>query len=144
MSETTTQDVETRRQRILIIEDDASIRKTLSFRLSKLGFEVSQSADGFQGLDDAKQILPDLVVLDLRLPGRSGEEICKAIREDEDKDFASTPILMLTGKATDVDRVIGMVIGANAYVPKPFRLPKLMREINRCLEHRVGSTRRAP
>ncbi len=144
MTETTTEAVETRKQRILIIEDDASIRKTLSFRLSKLGFDVSQSADGFQGLDDAKHILPDLIVLDLRLPGRSGEEICKAIREDEDKNFASTPILMLTGKATDVDRVIGMVIGANAYVPKPFRLPKLMREINRCLEHRVGSTRRAP
>ncbi len=144
MAETTLHEVETRKQKILIIEDDASIRKTLSFRLAKLGFDVFQSSDGFEGLDDAKQMRPDLIVLDLRLPGRPGEEICKAIREDEDKDFASTPILMLTGKATDVDRVIGMVIGANAYVPKPFRLPRLMREINRCLEHRVGSTRRAP
>ena len=144
MTEPTVHEVETRKPRILIIEDDPSIRKTLSMRLSKSGFEVSQSEDGFQGFDDAKELKPDVILLDLRLPGRPGEEVCKAIREDEDREFATTPILMLTGKATDVDRVIGMVIGANAYIPKPFRLPHLMREINRCLEHRVGSTWRAP
>jgi DNA-binding response OmpR family regulator len=136
--------VDTQKKQILIIEDDRSIRQVLSMRLSKLGFDVTEAEDGFQGFDEAKRLRPDLVVLDLRLPGRPGEEICKAIREDEDSEFAKTPILMLTGKATDVDRVIGMVIGANAYVPKPFHLPKLLREINRCLEHRVGTSRRAP
>ena len=133
-TETTTQ-----KARILIIEDDESIRKTLSFRLEKSGYEVFQSTDGFEGLDDAKQLKPDLVVLDLKLPGRPGEEICKAIRDDQDKLFAKTPILMLTGKTSDVDHVIGMVIGATAYVPKPYRMPMLMREIKRCLDFRSGS-----
>ena len=126
---------EARKKQILIVEDDQSIRRVLGFRLMKLGFEVSEAEDGFVGFDEAKRLRPDLIVLDLRLPGRPGEEVCKAIREDSDKEFANTPILMLTGKATDVDRVIGMVIGANAYVAKPFQLPKLLREINRCLEH---------
>jgi DNA-binding response OmpR family regulator len=137
-------DTETRKKRILIIEDDESVRQVLSFRLVKSGFEVMEAQDGFEGLDDARRLRPDLILLDLRLPGRPGEEICKAIREDQDEEFAKTPILMLTGKASDVDRVIGMVIGANAYVPKPFRVPVLMREINRCLESKIGSTRRAP
>ena len=135
---------ETRKPQILIVEDDESVREMLSYRLSKMGYDVSQASDGFQGYDDARRLRPDLVLLDLRLPGRPGEEICKAIREDQDEQFARTPILMLTGKASDVDRVIGMVIGANAYIPKPFRLPKLLKEINRCLSHRVGSTWRAP
>lgn len=138
------QQTETRKKQILIIEDDKSIQRMLSFRLTKMGFDVAQAEDGFEGFDEAKRLRPDLILLDLRLPGRPGEEICKAIREDGDSEFAKTPILMLTGKAADVDRVIGMVIGANAYIPKPFRLPKLLREINRCLEHRVGSSRRAP
>ena len=142
MTQATVPEVGVKKQRILIIEDDKSIQQVLSYRLKKMGFEVSQSSDGFQGFDDAKLQRPDLIVLYLRLPGRPGEEICKAIREDEDKDFATTPILMLTGKASDVDRVIGMVIGANAYVPKPFRLPQLMREINRCLENRSAVPRR--
>ncbi len=134
---------ETSKAQILVIEDDESIREALCYRLSKLGFDVAQAEDGFQGYDEAKRLRPDLVLLDLRLPGRPGEEICKAIREDPDEEFSRTPILMLTGKSTDVDRVIGMVIGANAYVTKPYRLPKLLKEINRCLDHRVGSTRRA-
>ena len=132
------------KKQILIVEDDESVRQMVSLRLTKLGFEVSQAQDGFQGLDEAKRLRPDLIMLDLRLPGRPGEEICKAIREDHDEEFAKTPILMLTGKTSEVDKVIGMVIGANAYIPKPYRLPMLVREINRCLDSRVGSTRRAP
>lgn len=132
------------KKKILIVEDDESVRTMLSTRMEKLGFEVARAEDGFEGLDEARRLRPDLIILDLRLPGRPGEEICKAIREDADGEFSRTPILMLTGKASDVDRVIGMVIGANAYVPKPYRLPKLLKEIDRCLNHRVGSSRRAP
>ena len=121
------------KKQILIIEDDESVRQVLSTRLTKNGFQVSQAPDGNRGLHEARQHTPDLIILDLRLPGCSGEEVCKAIREDENEHFAKTPILMLTGKGSDVDRVIGMVIGANAYIAKPFRLPVLMREIKRCL-----------
>ena len=129
--------VQNRKKMILIIEDNESVRQVISFRLTRSGFKVAEAEDGFVGLGEARRLRPDLILLDLQLPGQPGEEICKAIREDHDRLFAQTPILMLTGKASDVDRVIGMVIGANAYVPKPFRLPMLMKEIHRCLEGRV-------
>ena len=123
---------------ILVIEDDARIREMLWVYLTDQGYEVSVSEDGFEGLDDAKEKHPDLILLDLRLPGRPGEEVCKAIRSDEDERFANTPILMVTGKISDVDRVIGMVIGATGYLPKPFQLSTLAKEVRRCLGRSPG------
>jgi DNA-binding response OmpR family regulator len=122
-----------KRPLILVIEDDERVREMLRVFLSGHGYDVSLSEDGFEGLEDAHRLHPDLILLDLRLPGRPGEEICKAIREDEDKRFAGTPILMITGKVEDVDRVIGMVIGATGYLPKPFPLSVLGKEVRRCL-----------
>ena len=71
------------------------------------------------------------VILDLRLPAMSGEEVCKAIREDHDKSFARTPIIMLTGKSADADRVIGKVIGANCYLTKPFQTDELVEQVHK-------------
>ena len=118
---------------IQIIDDDPGVRGVLSEYLSDKGYEVALSEDGLEGLDDAQRLHPDLILLDLRLPGRPGEEVCKAIREDEDRHFAGTPIVMVTGKVSDVDRVIGMVIGATSYIAKPFLMSDLLRKIHHCL-----------
>ena len=119
---------------ILVIEDNEDIRALVAFRLASSGFEVESATDGESGLAKARQIFPDLIVLDLVVPKLSGEEVCKAIREDKDKKFAGTPILMLTAKTADVDRVIGHVIGANSYITKPFDAILLMKEINKLIE----------
>ncbi len=118
---------------ILIIEDDERTREMLWIYLTDVGYDVCVSQDGLKGLEDAINLRPALILLDLRLPGRSGEDICKAIREDEDTRFAQTPIVMVTGKVTDVDRVVGMVIGATSYMSKPFQLSSLLKEVRRCL-----------
>ena len=123
---------------ILVVDDDARIRELEMVYLTELGYDVAQAENGFEGLDDAKELRPDLILLDLRLPGRPGEEVCKAIREDEDQIFRRTPILMVTGKVSDVDRVIGMVIGATGYLPKPFDLSTLANEVKRCLRRGPG------
>ena len=123
---------------ILVVDDDARIRELEHDYLTDLGYEVAQAEDGFEALDDAKKLRPDLILLDLRLPGRAGEEVCKAIREDEDEIFKRTPILMVTGKVAEVDRVIGMVIGATGYLQKPFDLSTLGQEVRRCLRRGPG------
>ncbi len=128
-----------RKRKILIIEDDDTIVKFLTYRFSRLGFDVSVAFDGEDGFAKAHQELPDLVILDLGLPKMSGEAVCKAIRENSDKKFAATPIIMLTGKDSIVDRVIGKVIGANCYMIKPFRMNDLIVEINRWLDPKRGS-----
>ena len=121
------------KKKILIVEDDDSIRKFLSYRLKRMAFEVFAADNGEDGLAEARQKRPDLILLDLRLPKLSGEEVCKAIREDSDKSFAKTPILMLTAKNSDVDRVIGKVIGADSYLTKPFVAKDLLAEIRSLL-----------
>lgn len=125
------------RKRILIIEDDQTLCKFLSYRLSKLDFEVFIARDGEEGLNGAKREFPDLIILDLGLPKMGGGDVCKAIREDPDKKFARTPIIMLTARNSDVDRVIGKVIGANSYMAKPFDAEELLKEIYKlCSEDR--------
>lgn len=134
MLETQTSPMETgvrTKKRILVVEDDPVISRVLGYRLRNLEFEVIIANDGETGLNDARRVFPDLIILDLKLPKLSGEEVCKAIREDHDKKFASTPIIMVTAKNSDVDRVIGMVIGASCYVTKPFRIETLLKEINK-------------
>lgn len=126
---------------VLVIDDDQRIRELMSEFLSGQGYRVCLSEDGFAGLDDVRELKPDLILLDLRLPGRSGEEVCKAIRDDEDERIKHTPILMVTGKISDVDRVVGMVIGATGYLPKPFPMSVLLKEVRRCLGRHEGTAR---
>ena len=116
-------------KRILIIEDEQSIRELLAYRFRKLGFEVILAKDGQEGLEQVRRECPDLIILDLMLPKFSGENVCKAIREDENKKVASIPIIMLTAKNSDADRIIGKVIGANCYMTKPFRAKDLLNEV---------------
>lgn len=120
-------------KKILIIEDETDIVTILAFRLKKMKYDVVTASDGQTGLALAKQLRPDLIVLDLTLPELPGEEVCKAIREDVEEPFSKTPIIMVTAKNSDVDRIIGKSIGANSYITKPFELDSLVREINKYL-----------
>ena len=85
--------------------------------------------DGEDGYQQAREQNPDLIILDLMLPGCSGEEVCKAIREDEDEKFAHTPIIMVTAKTVEADRIVGKLCGANDYVTKPFDSKELVKRI---------------
>ncbi len=115
------------KKKILIIEDDKDINRTLSLRMEMEGFEVLAAHEGYEGFYKARAQRPDLIILDLKLPGLPGEEICRELRKDE--KYVSLPIIMLTAKDTDVDKVVGKVIGANQYMNKPFDMDELLKKI---------------
>lgn len=116
---------------ILIIEDEEDVRNALKEGLQRNGFCCFAAGDGLKGLALSKEKKPDLIILDLGLPGLSGIEVCKEIRKD--KTICLTPIIMFTAKNSDVDRVIGKVVGANRYLPKPCKLSTLLEEIKRLI-----------
>lgn len=116
------------KKKILVIEDDQDINRTLCLRLQMEDFEVLSAHDGFEGFYKATTQRPDLIILDLKLPGLPGEEICKWLRKDE--KYSSLPIIMLTAKDTDVDKVIGKIIGASQYLSKPFDMDELLKKIS--------------
>ena len=120
-------------KKILVIEDEEEISKMLTKGFRKMGFEVEVANCGEIGLHHLKHQIPDLIVLDLMIPCLSGEEVCKAIREDMDAHINQIPIIMLTAKNTDADQIVGRVLGANSYVRKPFEWDYLLKEINRVL-----------
>lgn len=111
-------------QKIYIVEDEPDIRETLKYNFSNEGFKVSTAPDGEEALSNIKKILPDVLILDLMLPGVSGLDVCKSIRADDDiKDMS---IIMLTAKGEEIDRVIGFELGADDYVTKPFSVRELI------------------
>ena len=111
-------------QKIYIVEDEPDIRETLKYNFSNEGFKVFTAPDGEEALSNIKKILPDVLILDLMLPGVSGLDICKFIRADDDiKDMS---IIMLTAKGEEIDRVIGFELGADDYVTKPFSVRELI------------------
>jgi DNA-binding response OmpR family regulator len=120
------------KKKILIIEDDKDINRTLCLRLQMENFEVITSYEGYEGFYKASTQHPDLIILDLKLPGLPGEEICKELRKNEKN--ALLPIIMLTAKDTDVDKVVGRVIGANQYMNKPFDMEELLKKISLLLK----------
>jgi len=125
--------VPAKRKRILIIEDEYSASKFLSMRLKNLGFAVSAAFDGMTGLKEATETIPDLIILDLMIPQLPGEEVCKALRESFDERLVKIPIIMLTGKDSVVDKILGKVIGADAYLIKPYEFSDLFEVIKKIL-----------
>lgn len=103
---------------ILIVEDDREIRELLAHYLRKEGFEVSFAPDGETGLSRARSEKPRMILLDILLPRMDGLEVLRAIRAD--REIAGTPVIMLTAKGDETDRVVGLELGADDYVPKPF------------------------
>jgi two-component system response regulator RegX3 len=121
------------KKRILIIEDEYSASKFLTMRLKNLGYSVSAAFDGMAGLKEAMETLPDLIILDLMIPKLPGEEVCKALRESFDENLVKIPIIMLTGKDSTVDKILGKVIGADAYLTKPYEFSDLCEAIKKIL-----------
>ena len=111
-------------QKIYIVEDEPDIRETLEYNFSNEGFEVFTAPDGEEALSNIKKVLPDVLILDLMLPGVSGLDVCKSIRADD--DIRDMSIIMLTAKGEEIDRVIGFELGADDYVTKPFSVRELI------------------
>ena len=114
-------------QRILVIEDENDIRQLLRFNLEREGFAVLEAADGLGGLHMATSELPDLVVLDLMLPGMDGCDVCRRLKAQP--VTAAIPVLMLTARGEEVDRIVGLTLGADDYVVKPFSVRELVLRI---------------
>jgi len=120
------------RKTILVVEDEKDMSRVLEVRLQDLGYKVITAKDGQEGLDKAKSEKIDLIILDLMLPKVPGEQVCREIRKDQ--QIGDIPILMLTAKSQDVDKVVGKVIGANCYLSKPFDSVILIEEIEKLLK----------
>ena len=111
--------------KILVIEDDRILREALRYNLVAAGYEVVVASDGGEGLVSARQNNPDVVVLDLMLPSLSGMEVCKALR----RDGSILPIIMLTARDSEIDRIGGLESGADDYVTKPFSMRELIARV---------------
>jgi two-component system, OmpR family, response regulator RegX3 len=126
------------RERILIVEDEPAISEAVEYALRAEGFEVEAVDDGNTALAQARARAYDLLVLDLMLPGLSGVEVCRQLRDEN-----PVPILMLTAKDAEVDRVLGLEVGADDYVTKPFSVPELVARVRALLRRRELDTRQA-
>lgn len=111
-------------KKVLIVEDEKSISDIIKFNLEKEGFSVETAFDGKDGLDKALNISPDLILLDVMLPMMDGFEVCKKVRET-----STVPIIMLTAKEEEVDKVLGLELGADDYITKPFGMRELIARI---------------
>ena len=129
---------------VLIVEDEKDLVKTLEYNLKREGYRTRSALTGTEGLEQsAQEPLPDLVLLDLMLPDISGLEVCRRLRQQE--ATRSIPVLMLTAKGDEIDRVVGFEIGADDYVVKPFSVRELMLRIKAILRRaRPGSEELEP
>lgn len=118
-------------EKIFVVEDDRDIRELLKYNLEKEGYSVSLESDGGKALQKLRIKKPDLVVLDLMLPGRDGLSICREMRSDA--ELKSIPVIMLTAKSEEVDIVTGLEVGANDYITKPFSPRVLIARIRAAL-----------
>ena len=114
-------------KKILIVEDERDVVKLLRYNLEKEGFRISSVTDGSLALSEMRREPADLVMLDLMLPGMDGLEICRQLRRNE--RYASVPILMLTARSEEADRVVGLELGADDYVTKPFSMRELIARV---------------
>jgi len=100
---------------ILVVEDEEVIRETLRFNLVREGYQVSQAANGIEALEKARELRPDLIVLDLMLPELGGLEVCRILRQE-----TTTPVLVLSARDSELDKIVGLRVGADDYMTKPF------------------------
>lgn len=118
-------------QTILIIEDERDLAELIRFNLESEGFRCMCESDGCAGLETARRESPDLILLDLMLPGMMGTDICKSLKKNG--QTASIPIMMLTARGEEIDRVVGFEVGADDYVVKPFSVRELLLRVKAVL-----------
>ena len=111
-------------EKILVVEDEPALQETLVYNLEKQGYSVKAVGDGRQAVETARSFQPDLILLDIMLPGLDGFEICKILRRE-----MSVSILMLTARDDEIDRVVGLEVGADDYISKPFSMRELMARV---------------
>jgi DNA-binding response OmpR family regulator len=109
---------------ILVVEDESSLQETLVYNLEKQGYKVEAVGNGRSALESARRLRPDLIVLDIMLPELDGFEVCKILRKE-----MTVPILMLTARDDEIDRVVGLEVGADDYLTKPFSMRELMARV---------------
>lgn len=126
--------MESNKEKILVVDDEASIRRILETRLSMIGYDVVTAADGEEALDTFRKEIPDLVVLDVMMPKLDGYGVCQELRKESD-----IPIIMLTALGDVADRITGLELGADDYVVKPFS-PKELEARIRSVLRRVDKT----
>ncbi|MEA2656144.1 MAG: hypothetical protein QOI23_1509, partial [Chloroflexota bacterium] len=114
--------------RVLVVEDDEGIREMLKYNLANAGFSVQEASDGASGLRTARTSRPDLILLDLMLPGMSGFDFCRALRKT-----SRVPVIMITAKDAEVDKIVGLELGADDYITKPFSTREVLARVNAVL-----------
>ena len=114
--------------KVLVVEDEPSLLDTLEYSLQRQGYDVSTASDGHKAVEIAREQTPDLVLLDVMLPGLDGFEVCRILRKE-----TSVPILMLTARADEVDKIVGLEVGADDYLTKPFSMRELMARVKALL-----------
>ena len=120
--------------RVLVADDDDKIRELLELYLTKEGFAVEQAADGAEAILKAQQLKPDLIVLDIMMPVLDGMEVCRQVRK-----FSRVPVIMLTARVEDEDRILGLELGADDYVSKPFNPRELVARVKAVLRRVQGA-----
>ncbi|MCC6261778.1 MAG: response regulator transcription factor [Anaerolineales bacterium] len=132
-------------EKILIVEDEPSLQETLAYSLRKEGYNVETVGDGRAALDSARQLKPDLIVLDIMLPEMDGFEVARILRKE-----MTTAILMLTARDDEIDRVVGLEVGADDYLTKPFSMRELLARVKaqlrrtRLLREEMGNREASP
>ncbi len=121
-------------RRILLVEDERAVARGLEYALRQEGYQVDWAANGQQALELARSTNPDLIILDIRLPDISGFEICRTLRQEGKRQ----PILMLTARDEEVDKVLGLELGADDYVVKPYSLRELVSRVRALLRRAYG------
>jgi two-component system alkaline phosphatase synthesis response regulator PhoP len=125
------------KRRILVVEDDRTLRQALTFNLSREDYDVRVAVDGEQALAAARDASLDLILLDIMLPGMSGLEVLRVIRGEG----VTTPVIVVSAKGEEIDRVVGLKVGADDYVPKPFSRPELLARIEAVLRRQRRADR---
>nr|WP_284710808.1 response regulator transcription factor [Desulfovibrio aminophilus] len=120
----------------MVIEDNEDTRELLRYNLAASGYQVASAADGHEGLETARAILPDLILLDLMLPGMDGLEVCRRLKQNQ--ETSRIPVIMLTARGEEVDRIVGLELGADDYVVKPFSPRELALRIKAVLRRAPG------
>ncbi|WP_299028031.1 response regulator transcription factor [uncultured Thermanaerothrix sp.] len=115
-------------EKILIVEDETTLQEALAYNLRRQGYEVEVASDGPAALNVARRSRPDLIILDIMLPGMDGFEVCRILRQE-----MTTPVLMLTARDDEIDRVVGLEVGADDYLTKPFSMRELLARVKALL-----------